>query len=113
MSAADGPTPGRVHDIKKRDVVDLVREISIRSPGVAHEILKLLRSFWRWCVGRGVIDFSPAEGVQSFWREKSRSRVLSDQELGAILKAARDVAFPYGAVVELLALTGQRREEVA
>src|SRR5262249_53393325 len=56
---------------------------------------------------------SPAEGVQSYWREKSRSRVLSDQELGAILKAARDIAFPYGAIVELLALTGQRREEVA
>ena len=51
--------------------------------------------------------------MQSYFREKSRSRVLNDQELGAILKAARDFAFPYGAIVELLALTGQRREEVA
>jgi integrase len=102
-----------IHDIKKRDVVELMTEISIRSPGVAHETLKLLRTFLKWCVGRGIIDFSPAEGVQSSWRGKSRSRVLSDQELGAILKAARDLVFPYGAVVELLALTGQRREEVA
>jgi integrase len=102
-----------IHDIKKRDVVDLVTEISIRSAGVAHETLKLLNAFLRWCVGRGVIDFSPAEGVQSYWREKSRSRVLGDPELGAILRAARDFVFPYGAIVELLALTGQRREEVA
>src|SRR5262245_25089519 len=102
-----------IHDIKKRDVVDLVTEISIRSAGVAHETLKLLKGFLRWCVGRGVIDYSPAGGVQSYWREKSRSRVLSDPELGAILRAARTITFPYGAIVELLALTGQRREEVA
>ena len=102
-----------IHEIKKRDVIDLVNEISLRSPGAAHRTLKALRTFFKWCVGRGIIDFSPADGAQSYWREKSRERVLTDPELGAVIKAARQIRAPYSGIVELLALTGQRREEVA
>ena len=39
--------------------------------------------------------------------------MLSDEELARIIRAARQVNGPYGSIVELLALTGQRREEVA
>jgi integrase len=38
---------------------------------------------------------------------------LEDRELGRIILAAREISEPYGGIVELLALTGQRREEVA
>lgn len=36
-----------------------------------------------------------------------------DQELAAIILGARGMPHPYGGIVEFLALTGQRREEVA
>jgi integrase len=39
--------------------------------------------------------------------------VLNDAELTHVILAARKMGGPYGAIVELLALTGQRREEVA
>jgi integrase len=39
--------------------------------------------------------------------------VLGDDELARVLLAARRIGYPYGSIVELLALTGQRREEVA
>jgi integrase len=39
--------------------------------------------------------------------------VLTDDELRRVLVAAREIGFPYGLIVELLAITGQRREEVA
>jgi integrase len=39
--------------------------------------------------------------------------VLSDQELAQIILAAREMLPPYGGIVEFLAFTGQRREEVA
>jgi len=60
-----------------------------------------------------VIDFSPAEGLSSGYRETSRDRVLTDQELAAIILGARQMPHPYAGIVEFLALTGQRREEVA
>jgi integrase len=46
-------------------------------------------------------------------REVARDRVLDDFELAQVLLAARTIGGPYGGIVELLALTGQRREEVA
>jgi integrase len=42
-----------------------------------------------------------------------RERVLSDAELVAVWNAATETALPYGAIVRLLILTGQRTGEVA
>jgi integrase len=42
-----------------------------------------------------------------------RERVLSDEEIAAIWRATGDAAVPYGQIVRLLVLTGQRRGEVA
>jgi integrase len=69
--------------------------------------------FLRWSVGRAVLDQSPAEGVPLPSKEIARDRVLEDKELAQILVAAREFRDPYGAIVEFLALSGQRREEVA
>jgi integrase len=44
--------------------------------------------------------------------EKSRDRILTDQELRAVWQAAGQMGV-YGALVRLLALTGQRRGEIA
>jgi integrase len=102
-----------IHEIKKRDVIDLVSEVSQRNAHAGYRLLKTLKTFFRWCVGRAVIEFSPAEGVPTGWREVSRDRVLTDQELAAVILAARKMPWPYRGIVEFLALTGQRREEVA
>jgi integrase len=102
-----------IHEIKKRDVSDLISLIAQRNAHASHRLLKTLKTFFRWCVGRAVIDFSPAEGISSSYREVSRDRVLTDEELAAIILAARPMSPPYGLIVEFLALTGQRREEVA
>jgi integrase len=101
-----------IHDIKKRDVIDLVRKISERNIHAGYRLLKLLKTFFRWCVGRAVVEVSPAEGLSTDYREVSRDRVLTDNELATIIVAARKMPWPYGGIVEFLALTGQRREEV-
>ena len=64
-------------------------------------------------VGKAILEVSPCEGIQPPTREVARDRLLSDQELAAVLGAADAVGGPYGGIVTLLALTGQRREEVA
>src|SRR5215213_5873188 len=102
-----------IHEIKKRDLIELVTEVSSGGPDAGHRVLKSLKTFFKWCVGQGIIDFSPAESVRSYWRVKSRDRILSDQELAGVLLAARQLRPPYNGIIEVLALTGQRREEVA
>jgi integrase len=109
------PWAGRsIHDITKRDVVDVVSTIEQRgAPIAANKALKSIKTFLRWCVGRAVLDQSPAEGVPLPAKEVARDRVLDDKELAQIIIAAKKIGGPYGGIVELLALTGQRREEVA
>ena len=64
-------------------------------------------------MGRAVLDQSPVEGVPLPSKEVARDRVLDDDELARVILAARKIGGPYGGIVEFLALTGQRREEVA
>ena len=89
------------------------RSSSAGLPVAANKTLKSIKTFLRWCVGRAVLDQSPAEGVPLPAKEVARDRVLDDQELAQVILAAREIGGPYGGIVELLALTGQRREEVA
>jgi integrase len=103
-----------IHEISKRDVVELVSAIEQRgAPVAANKALKSIKTFLRWCIGRAVLDQSPAEGVPLPSKEVPRDRVLDDNELAHVILAARKIGGPYGGIIELLALTGQRREEVA
>jgi len=103
-----------IHEITKRDVVEVVAAIEQRgAPVAANKTLKSIKTFLRWCAGRAVLDQSPAEGVPLPAKEVARDRVLDDEELARVILAARQIGGPYGGIVEFLALTGQRREEVA
>src|SRR3979411_2290632 len=102
-----------IHEITKRDVIDVVSAIEQRGAPVGpNKALKSIKTFFRWCVGRAVLDRSPADGVPLPAKQVTRDRVLSDGELVRVILAARQIGGPYGDIVEVLALTGQRREEV-
>lgn len=103
-----------VHEIGKRQIIDLVTQVAARgTPSAANKLLRVVKAFLGWCVGRAILDISPANGLAAPTRERARDRVLKDDELARVLRAARQMDGPYGGIVELLALTGQRREEVA
>lgn len=42
-----------------------------------------------------------------------RDRVLTDMEIKAVWNAAEEMGYPFGTLVQMLLVTGQRREEVA
>ena len=103
-----------VHAISKRDIIDVVNAVIDRgSPVAANKTLKVVRAFFGWCVGRAILERSACDGVPAPTAERARDRVLTDEELAGIIRAARQLGGPYGAIVEVLALTGQRRDEVA
>jgi integrase len=66
----------------------------------------------RWAVSRGIIERSPAEGIDPPSTETVRDRVLSLDELRLVWRAAERQGFPFGPIIKLLILTGQRRSEV-
>src|SRR5215217_56988 len=85
-----------IHEITKRDVVEVVAAIQQRgAPVAANKALKSIKTFLRWCVGRAVLDQSPAEGVPLPTKQVTRDRVLNDQELAYVILAARKMEGPY------------------
>lgn len=103
-----------IKDITKGDVIELLDAAVDRgAPVTANRLLAAIRRFFNWCSERGIVDVSPAAGIKAPTAEKSRDRILSDEELSLVWKAADSLGFPFGPFVHLLILTGQRRNEVA
>src|SRR4029078_1411720 len=71
-----------------------------------------LRRLFAWSLGRGIITSSPLVGLPMPGSETKRERVLSDDELVKVWRAAETLAFPYAPAFQMLILTGARREEV-
>jgi integrase len=102
-----------VHEITRRDVLDVLdRVVDGGAPIAANRALAAVRKLFNWCVARDILSASPCAGVKPPTAERSRDRVLSDDELRLVWQAADQVGWPFGPLVQLLALTGQRREEV-
>lgn len=72
-----------------------------------------LKIFLRWAVKHRMLERSPIELLTVPSRQGGRERTLTKQEIGAVYKAARQTPYPYGTIVQLLLLTGQRRGEIA
>ncbi len=103
-----------IHEIGMRDVNDLLDAVVARGSHVmANRTLANLRKLFNWCVSRGIITASPCEGISAPHREKARDRVLSDDELIAIFNAAKQMGGAFGAILQMLILTAQRRNEVS
>jgi len=101
-------------EIKRADVHELLDGIVDRGAAImANRTLAALRRMCAWAVERGIIDASPCDSVKAPAAERSRDRVLTDDELRAVWKACDLDGWPFGPLFQLLILTGQRLGEVA
>jgi integrase len=103
-----------VHEITRRDVLDLLdRVVDSGRPIAANRTFSAVRKLFNWALARDIIAASPCAGVKPPTAERSRDRVLSDPELRDVWLAADRIGYPFGGLVKLLILTGQRRDECA
>ena len=106
-------------DIRAEEVAAAVREIVGRgSPYQAHNALGYLRRMYNWAIGTHEfgIEASPVERLRPkdlIGKREVRERVLTDAELRAVWDAAAHMGYPYGPLIRLLILTGQREREIA
>jgi len=82
-------------------------------PMVGNRTLAHMRKLFNWCVDRGLLESSPANGVKAPAKEVARDRVLTDDEIKRVWKACDEECWPFGPLYKLLLLTGQRRGEAA
>lgn len=93
-----------------------------QSPEAARQLRLVLHRFFEWAKPRAKLDRNPMQDVQVPKKGPARERTLIDvpdtgaidfRELVAVWRAAEMTKWPFGAIVRLLILTGQRRGEVA
>jgi integrase len=103
-----------IASITRGAVIDLVDEIIGRGAGVmANRTLARLRNLFNWAVEKERLAASPIGRMKLPTQERSRDRVLSDDELRRFWQACEEIGPPFGPLCKLLLLTAQRRDEVA
>jgi integrase len=104
----------RLGELTRVDVHELLDGIIDRGAAVqANRTFAALRTMSNWAIERGLIDRNPCAGLKAPTQEKSRERVLADDEIRLAWLAFEKVGWPFGQLGKLLLLTGARRDEIA
>jgi len=106
----------QIGEIKRSEIVRLLDDIERENgPHQAQAVLAFLSRLFNWHAGRDDDFLSPIRRgmARTKLKEYARDRVLSDDELRAVWKAAETFPGPYGYLVRFLLLTATRRGEAA
>jgi len=96
--------------ITQKEIADVLTRIAGASGNAtANRFRANLAALYAWAARQGKVAVNPVAFTEKR-PEQSRDRVLKDHELAAIWNALP--ASDYGAIVKLLILTGQRRDEI-
>jgi integrase len=103
-----------ISSITRGDVRGLLDKlIADGAPITANRCFSLVRKFFNWAAEHEIVATSPCAGLRPPTTETTRDRVLTDPELRQVWQTADKMGGPFGAIVKLLILTGQRRGEIA
>ena len=120
-----------IRDISRRNIVEMLEEIAdgrargkrkgrSRAGGryAAHHAFAYTSKLFNWALARDLygLQFSPCERIkirEVIGAAEPRQRVLTDEELQYVWRAATKLGYPFGPLTHLLLITGQRLNEVA
>lgn len=104
----------KVKDLSRRDVRDLIEAIAERgSPITANRCLALVRKMLNFAITQDWIDANVASLIQKPGTERSRDRVLTDDEIRRVWAACDTERPAMAALVKLRLVTAQRGGELA
>ena len=99
--------------IGKADVRHLIKAVHRRgAPVMANRTLSVIKRLFAYAVENDLVEHHPCLTMKPLAVEESRDRTLPDSELVEVWRAADRLGWPFGPAVQLMILSGQRREEV-
>jgi integrase len=84
-----------------------------QTPSEMEHCFRMLRTFLNFCVKRSYLGSSPISKMEPPPKGRSRERFLSPEELAKVWHQAVAIGYPYGTIVQLLILGGQRAGQTA
>ena len=100
----------KIGDIEATDVQHILD--GLEAPSTRRHAFLRLQGLFSFAVKRGYIDRSPIDRLDCPADQEPRERVLPDAELRQVIETARVYGYPYGTIVELCAIIGQRRQQI-
>jgi integrase len=103
----------RLDDITAEAIEKTINRID--APSTKRSAFLRISGLFSYAVRKGYINRSPVRALQAPHDQTPRHRVLNEDELRTVLSAARVLRLAgdqYGAIVELLIYTGQRRMQI-
>jgi integrase len=105
-----------INEIKRRDIIALLEEVCANSgPAAARKTLGTISPLFYWALARDLLEFNPCAQIRKndlLGAIVKRDRVLSDSEIKLVWHGAQARGYPFGPIVQLLLLTGQRLSEI-
>jgi integrase len=121
-----------IADISRREAAALIKTIKLRGgerkpgqkkrksggPSGARHAFAAGSHMFNWAIGQEAygIEASPFDRLKKkilIGEPVTRDRVLSDSELKAVWQASQAMPFPYGDIIRMLALSGQRLRDIS
>lgn len=98
-------------EITTRQLTVIINNL-MATPSEAIKAHAIFSAFFNWSLRQEYVDRNPLAGIPLPAKPLTRDRVLTDQELAAILKAAcRLLPDPYAQIIFILAHTALRKNE--
>jgi integrase len=114
ISTIDGHDIHRViEEVRRRGVPGMGRHNDGVSEARARHMFSCLSRMSSWLVEQRRIESNPCAGVKRPDTPRARERVLTDGEVVKFWRATDRLGPPFGSVLRLLLVTGQRLNEVA
>ncbi len=99
--------------IRRKDLHEILDALdAAKKPGAKHHVVAAVTKLFNWAVDREIIEASPFARMQ---RPKigKRERILADEEIVTLWQACEAQSGIFARFVQLLLLTGARRNEIA
>jgi integrase len=106
-----------ITEVTHKDVRERIEQVLERgAKSYAHNVLDAARALFSFAVERDLIEHNPCDRIKRrhvIGHKRHRERVLTDDELRALWRAAGRLGYPFGPLYQMLILTGARLNEVA
>ena len=103
-----------ITELRRRDGIARTDALmDLDRPAAAYRLYETIKRIFNWALDRDEIDNSPFVAMKPPAKIPPRARVLNHGEIRAVWPAFEAAGYPYGTILQLLLLTGQRRNEIA